>query len=91
MKYILIYLVILNVIGILIMGIDKWKAKKGKWRIPEKSLFMISLIGGSLGTLAGMYLFHHKTKHWYFVIGMPFILILHFLILAFLYYRFGWF
>lgn len=75
-KIVLIYLLITNVAGLAIMGIDKRKAIKGAWRIPEKTLFLFSLIGGSVGTWAGMYLFHHKTKHWYFVIGMPLILIL---------------
>jgi uncharacterized membrane protein YsdA (DUF1294 family) len=56
------------------MGIDKAKAKSHAWRIPEKTLFIASLIGGSVGTWAGMYFFRHKTKHWYFVIGMPLIL-----------------
>lgn len=66
----------MNVVGLAVMGIDKSKAKKNKWRIPEKTLFLVSLIGGSVGTLLGMYLFRHKTKHWYFVVGMPAILIL---------------
>ena len=57
------------------MGIDKSKAKRGAWRIPEKTLFLLSIIGGSVGTWLGMYAFHHKTKHWYFVIGMPLILV----------------
>ena len=56
------------------MGIDKRKARKHAWRIPEKALFLCSLAGGSIGTWAGMYVFHHKTKHWYFVVGMPLIL-----------------
>lgn len=70
------YLLIINIIGIAIMGIDKSKAKRHAWRIPEKVLFLVSLLGGSIGTWAGMYLFRHKTKHWYFVIGMPAILII---------------
>ena len=75
-KVILVYLLIVNIAGLLIMGIDKQRAIKGAWRIPEKTLFLFSLIGGSIGTWAGMYIFHHKTKHWYFVIGMPAILII---------------
>ena len=75
-KIALIYLLIANVAGLAIMGIDKRKAIKGAWRIPEKTLFLFSVIGGSVGTWAGMYMFHHKTKHWYFVIGMPLILVL---------------
>jgi uncharacterized membrane protein YsdA (DUF1294 family) len=72
----LIYLLILNVIGFALMGLDKRKAQKHLWRIPEKMLFLSSLLGGSVGTLLGMYFFRHKTKHWYFVVGMPLILIL---------------
>lgn len=76
MKLIYIYLILINLAGLALMGIDKRKARKHLWRIPEKTLFLASILGGSVGTLAGMYLFHHKTKHWYFVIGMPAILIL---------------
>lgn len=68
------YIVILNVAGLLAMGLDKRKARKHAWRIPEKTLFLISILGGSIGTWAGMYLFSHKTRHWYFVMGMPLIL-----------------
>lgn len=83
-KLILGYLVLANIAGLVVMGIDKAKAIKGAWRIPEKTLFLFSLIGGSIGTWAGMYLFHHKTKHWYFVIGMPAILIIQLVIAAYL-------
>lgn len=72
---VLVYFLFMNLFGIYAMGSDKKKAKLHKWRVPEKTLFLISLIGGSIGTWAGMYLFHHKTKHWYFVVGMPAILI----------------
>ena len=78
LKYIIIaYLAIMNIIGFAIMGADKKKAKDNAWRIRESTLFLISLIGGSIGTLVGMYVFRHKTKHWYFVVCMPLILILH--------------
>lgn len=70
-----IYLIVINVIGFLIMGFDKWKAKRGSWRIPEKTLFTITLMGGGVGTIAGMYTFRHKTKKLYFTIGFPVILI----------------
>jgi uncharacterized membrane protein YsdA (DUF1294 family) len=70
------YLVLMNFIGLAVMGIDKSKAKHHVWRIPEKVLFLVSLLGGSIGTWAGMYIFRHKTRHWYFVVGMPAILIL---------------
>lgn len=69
------YLIVMNLIGFALMGIDKSKAKKHAWRIPEKTLFLASLLGGSIGTWAGMYVFRHKTKHWYFVVGMPAILL----------------
>lgn len=75
MKLLLIYLVIMNMIGFIMMAVDKYKAKHHAWRINEKSFFLISLIGGSLGTIIGMYTFHHKTKHWYFVYGLPIILL----------------
>ncbi len=56
------------------MGIDKRRARKRAFRIPEATLFLIALIGGSIGSIIGMYTFRHKTRHWYFVYGMPFIL-----------------
>lgn len=68
------YLIILNIIGFAIMGIDKYKAKKRAFRIPEATLFIVAIIGGSIGSILGMYAFRHKTRHWYFVYGMPFIL-----------------
>ena len=73
--YFLIYLIVINLIGFCIMGLDKYKAKKGKWRTPEKTLFSITLLGGGIGTTAGMYHFRHKTKKLKFTIGMPTILI----------------
>ena len=73
-KGLLIYLIVMNLIGLAVMAMDKSKARHHVWRIPEKTLFLVSILGGSAGTLAGMYLFHHKTKHWYFVVGMPLIL-----------------
>lgn len=66
----LIYFAVMNILGLVVMGVDKWKAKHNAWRIPEKTLFLVSILGGSIGTWAGMYLFRHKTKHWYFVVGM---------------------
>ena len=81
------YLVIMNIIGLAVMGIDKSKAKRHAWRIPEKVLFLVSILGGSAGTWAGMYLFRHKTKHWYFVIGMPVIFFLHIAVAMYIYQR----
>lgn len=70
------YLLFINFIGFILMGIDKRRAKKHLWRIPEKKLFLAAILGGSVGALLGMYTFHHKTRHWYFVVGIPAILIL---------------
>ncbi|MDE5932095.1 MAG: DUF1294 domain-containing protein [Lachnospiraceae bacterium] len=75
-SYIVLYLVVINLAGLFMMGIDKRKARKRAWRIPEATLFIIALVGGSLGTTIGMHLFHHKTRHWYFLYGMPAILFL---------------
>lgn len=82
---VLAYLAVMTIVGLIIMKADKTKAEKNKWRIKEATLFLISAIGGSLGTWAGMYLFRHKTKHWYFVVGMPLILIIHIALLVFLF------
>ena len=70
----LIYLALINLTTFIIYGADKHRARQGKWRVPEKTLFLLPLLGGSVGALLGMRVFHHKTKHWYFVIGMPLIL-----------------
>ena len=75
MKLFAIYLAVMNVIGVAVMWSDKRRARLHRWRIPEKVLFGVNLLGGSAGTWAGMYLFRHKTKHWYFVVGMPLILV----------------
>jgi len=71
LKYLIIYLIIINLVGFIAMLIDKRRAKKGEWRIKEGSLFMITLLGGGIGTIAGMYLFRHKTKKLKFTVGLP--------------------
>ena len=68
------YLLIINGIAFFLIGTDKKKARHNAWRISEKTLFLTAVLGGSLGGILGMWVFHHKTKHWYFVVGMPFIL-----------------
>ena len=80
-KDILIYVIGINVMGFLFMGYDKWKAKKDIWRTPERTFFIISLLGGSIGTLIGMYFFRHKTKKKKFTIGIPIILVINIFIL----------
>lgn len=74
--YWIYYLIAINLIGCFAMFLDKQKAKRGAWRIPEKTLFLFALLGGAFGTTMGMHLFRHKTKHWYFRFGMPLILLL---------------
>lgn len=76
MKLFLIYLIFTNIFSFVLMGVDKAKARKGAWRVPEKVLFLSAVLGGSAGAWLGMYAFRHKTKHWYFVVGMPLILAL---------------
>lgn len=79
------YFIIVNIIGFALMGIDKHKAKKRAFRIPEATLFIVAIIGGSIGSILGMHIFRHKTRHWYFVYGMPFILAVQIiLVIAFL-------
>ena len=89
-KFIVAYMIIINIIGLFSMLIDKRRAIKNKWRIPEKTLFLIAILGGSIGSNIGMRLFRHKTKHWYFVFGMPAILIIQLVIIFLMlgkYYR----
>lgn len=72
----IVYLLLINISAFALFGADKRKARRNAWRISEKALFLSAVLGGSLGALIGMRLFHHKTKHWYFVIGIPAILVL---------------
>lgn len=74
MKILLVYLVCINLVSFGLMAADKRRARARRWRISERTLFAAALLGGSLGAIVGMYLFRHKTKHWYFVVGMPLIL-----------------
>ena len=76
MNIILGYLLAVNITSFLLYGIDKYKAKKGKWRISEATLLTMAAIGGSIGALAGMRLWHHKTMHKKFKYGIPIIIIL---------------
>ena len=73
--YLLWYLAAVNLVTFTVYGVDKAKARRGAWRVPEKTLFLLPLLGGSIGALLGMRVFHHKTKHWYFVWGIPAILL----------------
>ncbi|NLZ81359.1 MAG: DUF1294 domain-containing protein [Clostridiales bacterium] len=87
MDLLVYYLIGVNIIGFFAMAIDKNKARKNLWRIPERTLFIIAIIGGSLGSYFGMQIFRHKTKHNSFVYGIPIIFILQVIIL-FIFYRY---
>lgn len=71
-----VWLVAVNAATFVVYGADKSRAKKGRWRIPEKTLLLLPLLGGSVGGLLGMAVFHHKTRHWYFRLGLPLMLLL---------------
>ena len=88
MKYLELYLIAINVLAFSLMGQDKSRAKKNRWRIPEKVLFGSAILGGSIGAILGMQAFRHKTKHMSFVLGMPLILVLQ-LILVFVLWKTG--
>lgn len=83
----LFYLLVINIIGFAMMGIDKKRAVRGAWRISEASLFTAALLGGALGCTAGMHFFRHKTRHWYFRYGMPFLFILELCLFVYGYVR----
>ena len=74
MKLLSFYLLIINALGFLLMLVDKWKARKNRWRVRESTLLLVAALGGSIGSLAGMYLFRHKTQHLKFTLGIPLIL-----------------
>lgn len=80
-KNLIIYLIAINIIAFLAMFIDKKKAEKGKWRIKEVTLLVLALIGGSIGEIIGMYVFHHKTQKPRFFIGVPVIIVLQILLI----------
>lgn len=86
MKYLYYYLIIINAVAFILMLADKQKARKHRWRIPEATLMGCAALGGSIGALAGMYLFRHKTKHPKFTLGIPAILLIQ-LALAYLLLR----
>ncbi len=82
---IIIYVICINLFTFFVMWLDKRKAKKGKWRIPENSLLLFVLLGGGIGGIAGMYVFHHKTNKARFAIGFPLILICEILLIILLF------
>lgn len=84
-KYCLYYLLFINIITFMMYGIDKLKAKKGKWRISEATLLMMAIVGGSIGAWAGMRIWHHKTMHKKFQYGIPAIIIMQISLMVYLY------
>ena len=86
MKYIILYLIIINLYGIYIMYIDKRRAKERKWRVSEKWIFLVALLFGSIGVIIGMKAFRHKTKHLKFIIGIPAILIVQLYLVYYYFY-----
>lgn len=82
-----VWLIAINLVTFAVYGIDKRRARRGAWRVPEKTLFLLPLLGGSIGALLGMRVFRHKTKHWYFVWGVPAILLAQIALEAWLLYR----
>ena len=80
----LYYLIVITIVTFLVYGIDKWKAKQGSWRISEASLLILAVIGGSIGALFGMKVWHHKTMHKKFRYGLPLILIIQIILIGYL-------
>ena len=70
-KWVLAWVLVLSLADFLLMGVDKRRARRGAWRVPEKTFFLVAVLGGSPGAILGMRLFHHKTRHWYFRYGFP--------------------
>lgn len=85
----LFYLILINLLAFILMGVDKHKARRGAFRIPEATLFLFALAGGSIGSLLGMHVFHHKTRKLRFVVGMPAILLLQLILCLLLYTQAG--
>lgn len=84
-QIVFLYMAVVSVVGFITMGIDKAKAKKGAWRIPEKTLLGIAILGGGAGVWLGMQMFRHKTKHLQFKIGVPFIALLEFIAVCYVF------
>ncbi len=82
-NFIIIALLILNIFGFVLVSLDKYKAKNRLWRIPERSFFILSILGGGIGIYIGLFLFNHKTRHWYFMVIIPLIILAQ---IVFIYY-----
>lgn len=89
LKIICAWFVLWSVAAFIAMGADKSRARRGAWRIPEATLFLLTLLGGALGATLGMHIFHHKTRHWYFRLGFPLILLVQLALVVFLSWKLG--
>lgn len=76
MKYLVFWCLALSLADFILMGVDKRRARRGVWRVPEKRFFVLAILGGAPGAVLGMWTFRHKTRHWYFRYGLPAILVL---------------
>lgn len=85
--YLLIYVLVMSLIAFAAFGIDKFKAKANAWRIPERTLFILALLGGGIGAFVGMKVFRHKTRHQQFVIGIPTIMVIQLIIIGFVIWK----
>ena len=74
-KWVLLWVAALSLADFALMGVDKWKAKRGAWRVKERTFFLLAALGGSPGAILGMWAFRHKTRHWYFKFGLPALLL----------------
>ena len=88
LKWLALWVLFWSILDYVLMGIDKWKARRVRWRVPEKTFFLVALLGGTLGAILGMYAFHHKTRHWYFKWGLSAILIAQIALGGWLYWHF---
>ena len=87
-RYVLLVLfVLVNLVAFALMGVDKQRARTHQWRVPEKTLFLLAIVGGGVGALLGMWCFHHKTRHWYFRYGIPAILVVQLALAGWLWLR----
>ena len=75
-QFILSYFIFINIFTFIAFGVDKWRARHNRWRISEATLFLLAIFGGSIGALLGMHMWHHKTRHLHFIIGIPLIMLL---------------
>ena len=87
-SYLLVLMAVMSAFLLVLMAVDKGRARRGAWRIPEKTLFVFALLGGAVGGTAGMFLFRHKTKHWYFRLGFPLLAAAQLALCAWLYFKF---